>query len=249
MGIDQTNKNSSRTYYDEHFTELHNNTAEELRWSQIRNAIFRIYPVLPKDLSILDCGCSSGWLSNKLTEFGKVTGIDFSEKAVAVAKIQFPNVDFRTMDITSKDAERLGKESFDLIVSSEVMEHIIHHTLFIEQLSFLLKNDGILLLTTPNGYWYNSYFSNEMLQYKQPIENWVTGKKLKSLLQPGFTSINLKTFYANWIYSSRRSTLLKISANDYIRAGLKKMHLFQSYSKMLESFGLGLYLLVTAKKK
>jgi ubiquinone biosynthesis O-methyltransferase len=241
---------SSSSYYDEHFNELHNSEAEELRWSVIRNAIISHYPnSVFKRINILDFGCGTGWLSNKLSEFGKVTGVDYSVKSIETAKKQFPAIDFTIMDITSNEINTLGKASFDLIVSSEVIEHVTNHQLFINQISFLLKPGGILVITTPNGRWQNSYFTNEMLAFKQPIENWITGNKLKMLLQTKFNSIHIQTFYANWIYSSRNSTLLKMLANDYIRAALNKVHLFNTYLKLLEQLGCGLYLVVTAKSK
>jgi len=64
-----------------------------------------------------------------------------------------------------------------------------------------------------------------------------------------FTFVLLKKFYVNWIYSSRNSVLLKILANNYLRLILKKMGLFESYLKLLEYLGLGLYLIVIAKKQ
>jgi len=237
-------------YYDEHFRELHDNEAEELRWAMIEGAFRSCYHnSLPQNLTILDFGCSSGWLSKKLSSLGKVTGIDFSEKSIEEARKQYPDIDFRTMDINSSEIKALGHASFDLIVSSEVMEHIRDHKLFINQVSLLLKNDGILLLTTPNGKYYNLYFNKSKEVFKQPIENWISSNDLKTLLKKQFTTVLLKKFYVNWIYSSRNSVLLKILANNYLRLILKKMGLFESYLKLLEYLGLGLYLIVIAKKQ
>ncbi|MGH7354595.1 MAG: class I SAM-dependent methyltransferase, partial [Candidatus Rokuibacteriota bacterium] len=49
-----------------------------------------------RGLTVLDAGCGTGYLSRKLRDQGaRVTGIDFSERMIMIARAQHPDVDFR----------------------------------------------------------------------------------------------------------------------------------------------------------
>src|SRR5438034_1657470 len=47
-------------------------------------------------LTVLDAGCGTGYLSKRLGERGAlVTGIDFSERMIELARAKHPDIDFR----------------------------------------------------------------------------------------------------------------------------------------------------------
>src|SRR3954454_11592367 len=47
-------------------------------------------------LTVLDAGCGTGYLSKKLCDQGAhVTGIDFSERMITIARAHNPDMDFR----------------------------------------------------------------------------------------------------------------------------------------------------------
>ena len=51
--------------------------------------------------TVLDAGCGTGYLSKKLWDHGAcVTGIDFSERMIAIARAQHPEMDFRVDSCT-----------------------------------------------------------------------------------------------------------------------------------------------------
>jgi len=71
------------------------------------NRILNSDPVLWKfaddvsGLTVLDAGCGTGYLSKKLWDHGaRVTGIDFSERMIAIARAQHPAMDFRVHSCT-----------------------------------------------------------------------------------------------------------------------------------------------------
>ena len=73
-----------------------------------------------RGLKVLDAGCGTGYLSVKLAERGAlVTGVDFSERMIALAQASLPAGDFR-VDSCSELAT-VGDEAVDLIVSNYVL--------------------------------------------------------------------------------------------------------------------------------
>ncbi len=55
--------------------------------------------------NILDLGCGTGWLSNILSNYGTVTGIELSVEAIAAAKERFPQVKFVSGDFFAIDLD------------------------------------------------------------------------------------------------------------------------------------------------
>lgn len=77
---------------------------------------------LPSGASILDMGCGTGVKSNYLSRKGfNVTGADFSEKMVALATHDYPQVTFEVVDLY--DLDSYGKK-FDAVFTQAVLLHI-----------------------------------------------------------------------------------------------------------------------------
>ena len=105
-------------------------------------------------LSCLDIGCGGGLLSERIARLGaSVTGIDVTKNSIEIAKIHAfnsgLNINYINTDVSSFIRENSSKK-YDLIIASEVVEHLDNRSLFFEEVSKLLKNKGILILTTIN---------------------------------------------------------------------------------------------------
>jgi 2-polyprenyl-3-methyl-5-hydroxy-6-metoxy-1,4-benzoquinol methylase len=101
-------------------------------------------------LSILDCGCGIGEISSLLGKMGhKVTGIDIHQPSLqeAMARNIYPTVKFLHADAVTFDSST----PFDVIIVSELIEHIESPANLLTNIRRLLKEDGILILTLPNG--------------------------------------------------------------------------------------------------
>ncbi len=102
-----------------------------------------------KDGTVLDLGCGDGGLCGELKAdgWGTVIGIDVSKKRIINAKNRYPTLMF--FDVPISDTN-IKKESIDLIIMDNVIEHIPVPQKFIEELLPYLKPSGKMILITPN---------------------------------------------------------------------------------------------------
>jgi 2-polyprenyl-3-methyl-5-hydroxy-6-metoxy-1,4-benzoquinol methylase len=100
--------------------------------------------------NVLDVGCGTGYGSAILAHSAKaVTAIDYSWFAVryAVRRYGAPNIKFSVM---LADELRFDDQSFDLVLSCEVFEHLSDQDLHLREVARVLKPDGLCFIATPN---------------------------------------------------------------------------------------------------
>ncbi len=151
-------KQLSNEWWDENgkFQSLHKFT--DIRIQYINRVVSKYkkfnktYPL--NKLECLDIGCGGGLLSERITRLGAlVTGIDITKNSIEIAKDHAfksgLNINYINTDISSFIKKNYSKK-FDLVIASEVIEHLDNRILFFEEISKLLKNKGILIITTIN---------------------------------------------------------------------------------------------------
>ena len=106
--------------------------------------------------SICDLGCGNGHIAGRLASLGyEVTGIDASRSGIQIAQRTYPLANFIEALIDA-GVERLGLSDFDLVISSDVVEHLYRPSDLLQATFALLKPRGHLLLGTP----YHGYLKN-----------------------------------------------------------------------------------------
>ncbi|MBI3520561.1 MAG: class I SAM-dependent methyltransferase [Bacteroidetes bacterium] len=118
-----------------------------------------------RTLRVLDVGCGNGNISRYIGSKGHdVLGIDISEATInkAISLTQMPNVRFKNIA-----AEELiaAAEIFDLVICSEVIEHLDAPSTVVKALSGLINKNGILIVTVPNGFGPRELFITKPLQW------------------------------------------------------------------------------------
>ena len=103
------------------------------------------------DLKVLDVGCGNGPLTFPIAALGvPVVGVDVNAASIERnrAASRFPNARFAVVPGASFD---LG-ETFDLIICSEVLEHLDAPQPLVDSIARHLAPGGTLMVTVPNGY-------------------------------------------------------------------------------------------------
>jgi SAM-dependent methyltransferase len=97
----------------------------------------------------LDLGCGDGAFTELLAGAGaEVVGVDVARTAVARASARHPSLDFRPVAIDGPLPFQDG--AFDLVWSSEVIEHVADTARWLSEVRRVLAGGGRVLLTTPS---------------------------------------------------------------------------------------------------
>ncbi len=115
------------------------------RHKLIENVMRAAYPTPCADRVILDAGCGTGAMSIRLKQWGRVVSADFSPLALQFSRRRGLET------LVCADAMRLpfSADSFDTIVSMDVLEHIPDDALALREFHRVLKPGGRVLLTVP----------------------------------------------------------------------------------------------------
>ena len=100
---------------------------------------------------VLDLGCNNGYGSAMLSSTAaSVMGVDVSRSAIAAAQ-QTHSRENLTFQVIDGGRLPFDDNSFDMVVSCQVIEHISDTKAFLQEIIRVLRRDGSLFLTTPNA--------------------------------------------------------------------------------------------------
>jgi len=103
-------------------------------------------------LDIIDVGCGGGILSEQMAALGaNVTAIDAGAKNIEIAKIHAKKsgLDINYQNILPEDMALEGKR-FDIVLNMEIIEHVSDTEAFMAASTKLLKDNGVMVLSTLN---------------------------------------------------------------------------------------------------
>ncbi len=123
------------------------NGIQEMAAYGLHSDIFNILePYLKTGMHILDFGCGQGAFSQRLIDSGMVVdACDINTdqiKAGVNKKI--------TLDLNNEINPDSFSEKYDVLVALEILEHLHDPWKYLNDCMGLLKNDGIIALSTPN---------------------------------------------------------------------------------------------------
>jgi SAM-dependent methyltransferase len=137
--------------YDEQWSRLSDfvkhNPGSRHRRRLIRGAVRRLRQPIE---SVLDVGCGLGETIIDLSQVlpsARMIGVDISPVAIEACRQSIPDADFHVLDIV----EGTLPTSFDLVVCSEVVEHLDDPTRAVSNMRRMTREGGFLVLTTQHG--------------------------------------------------------------------------------------------------
>ncbi|MCX5914113.1 MAG: class I SAM-dependent methyltransferase [Deltaproteobacteria bacterium] len=125
--------------------------AENPFMTALSDHIKRYIPKADTFRRALDVGCGIGKNSDFLAAKGyRVEALDIDERILEIGRQRYtnPNITFRRCNLVEGD---LGENIFDLIICSEVLEHIGEYRTVIDKLYRALKPNGRIILTVPSA--------------------------------------------------------------------------------------------------
>jgi SAM-dependent methyltransferase len=140
---------------------------------------------------LLEIGCGNGDFLNRAALRGlKVTGIDYSPHACAIARNQLEG--FQAEVFQGEISVLEGKkECFDYIVFCDVLEHVRNPRLFLRIVHDLLKPNGTIFCIVPSlDSWSAKLLKSNWMEFKLEHLSYFDTKSLRSILfQEGFSEI------------------------------------------------------------
>lgn len=126
------------------------------RWAVILDRVKNHFKVSDESeltrLKVVDVGCGGGLLTEPFAQKGaQVTGIDASEMSIEVAKVHAEKMGL-TIDYQHCLASELvaQEHKYDVVLNTEVIEHVPDQKQLIKECCQLLKPGGLLVLATLN---------------------------------------------------------------------------------------------------
>lgn len=205
-----------------------------LSFIDLHYAIRKIEP-----FTVCDLGCGRGWMAAQLASVGKVTGVDLSPEGVKIAAERWPHIQFECADIL----EYTAAEPFDLLVSSEVIEHIVEKDRFVAAVTRNLKPGGFVVITTPNARAREAWKKDGQLS--QPIEQWPSLAELRSLFRRDYEILSHKTFVQQYTYLG----VHRIFSAPKLLRFLRRTGLLETYEGLQRSLGVGLHQVLVARRR
>jgi 2-polyprenyl-3-methyl-5-hydroxy-6-metoxy-1,4-benzoquinol methylase len=169
--------------------------------------------------TVLAVGCGNGIISRGIGSEGyKVYGIDVSEKAVEKARTltDMPNV---TFDVISAQQLVADGKKYDAVVCSEVLEHLSEPGKLLEVLYQSLSDDGVLIVTVPNGMGPREVLVTKPVIAMQKKNGWAWRALLKTKKALGYkgTTVQSDADDLTHIQFFTKRSLEKLAARNKFR--------------------------------
>jgi SAM-dependent methyltransferase len=147
-------KEMNESYYEDHTDE--NKVSKFRAWyhrSRYERLTQFVMSHFKKGMKMADLGCGNClWNIHQLPVFG----IDINEKMLGWAKKHKRLKDYKVCSDLAKTG--LKAKSLDLVLMSEVLEHVFDQAEVLQEVSRVLKDDGTFLITVPYDFFMGPFF-------------------------------------------------------------------------------------------
>jgi ubiquinone/menaquinone biosynthesis C-methylase UbiE len=125
-----------------------------------------------KEKQVLEVGSGTGRFSQRIVELGgRLTLVDIGKNLVEAvgSRLGCRGIVADACDLPFED------NCFDLVISSECIEHTLDPSKAIREMCRVCKPGGTVCLTTPNKLWYPVLWLSQVLKIRKfaGMENWI----------------------------------------------------------------------------
>jgi ubiquinone/menaquinone biosynthesis C-methylase UbiE len=184
-------------------------SAEILSDNPVHQRLYFPYEMAAKIISgkVLELGCGWGRGVEKLiASCDHYTGLDKNQPLINALQEKYPEQYFNTVNLPF--LTEFADNTFDFIVTFQVIEHIQDDKMFLQEAKRVLKPGGKILLTTVNKEYSLSRNPWHIREYKT--------EELKSLMKSYFSTLDAQGVGGNdkiWAYYEEN----KVSVNKIMR--------------------------------
>lgn len=245
-GNDLPSLSKQAEFYDRRWTETDHRLGDDeqpinlRRLQQIVHCMDMIEKRSPKTgRTILDLGCGSGWLGSKLRRWGKVSGLDLSPMGVERGRRLYPDITFHIGNLVDFRPE----VPYDVVVSSEVIEHVADKHAYMKTLLACVKPGGYCILTCPNPKVREAWETNGFAL--QPIEEWPSIPELRALFSKNFQILRHRTFEFDFAYSG----IFRVTSAPKLLKLISIVGLMPAYDFVRRFFDIGFHQILLAQRQ
>ena len=151
---------------------LYNSASGNRSHAYLLPAINELLSRYPEAKSVLDFGCGNGSLTSALhvSEKCRVVGVDISESGIREASAAFEGIEFMVGDLSDTSIRSKISSKFDVIVCTEVIEHVYSPRKLVDNLCHFLSPEGVVIVSTP----YHGYLKNAVLALSGRLDGHFT---------------------------------------------------------------------------
>jgi len=125
--------------------------------------------------TMVEVGCGTGWLTERLAQLGIVTATDLSPQAIAIARQRSVEAEFVAEDFYHTS---LPIQHYEVAICSETIAHVPDQPLFMERIASLLRPGGYLVITTQNKFIFERR-SDIASPKPGQIRQWLSRRELR----------------------------------------------------------------------
>lgn len=126
---------------------------------------------------VLDLGCGSGYGAASLADIAEsVTAVDVSAEAVAFASERYTAANLNFLKIDAERPLPFPDRQFDVVLSFQVIEHVIDEAAYLREARRVLKAGGVMIIVTPNRVV-------RLLPFQKPWNRWHVREHAMASLQ------------------------------------------------------------------
>ena len=134
---------------ENHMEELYNSKNRLVSFVHNNRLDNIVKSVFSRNKRILDAGCGEGHLLQRLHNFkdNEYYGIDVTPIAIEHAKLRCPFAKIKTGNLLETGYD---DNFFDVVICTEVLEHIPQFKLVLREFKRIVKPGGLLIISFPN---------------------------------------------------------------------------------------------------